>query len=59
MNYPLERRHQKRESKTFYEVIDVELGQVFYCETKQLRDDYETTIQNVGHRFITKEIKSL
>ena len=41
--------------KVKFEIVDVELGAVFYCDTPAMRDDYVTTIENLGHRAIVHE----
>ena len=46
-----------KEPRHRWEVIDVELGHVFYCDTEVMRDDSEALIKDMGHRVIVKEIK--
>ena len=41
----------------FYEVIDVEMGNVFHCSTPEGRDAYKQTIELLGRRALVREIR--
>ena len=39
-----------------YEVIDVELGHVFVCDTRDQRDATLNAVELLGHRVIVREV---
>lgn len=39
-----------------WEVVDVELGQVFHCDTQDGRDAFQNAIELIGHRVLVREV---